>query len=96
MFAQMLAPPPATRPVLAALLAFAAGGLGPVAVAETAAGPIEEVVVTGSRLRQQAAFADDLVHGIDFDAARQGRTALGEVLARLPVAGAPLLIRTLK
>ena len=93
MFAPMFSLARATRPVLAALVAFAAGDLGRVAVAETAAGPIEEVVVTGSRLRQQAAFADDLVYGMDFDAARQGRTALGEVLARLPVAGASLSTR---
>ena len=57
------------------------------------AGAIEEVVVTGSRLRRAALAAEDLVFGLDVRAESFGRVALADVLARLPVAGGTISTR---
>ena len=75
----------------AALLLTAALGAAP-AAAQTAApaAAIEEVVVTGSRLRRAALNAEDLVLGFDVGREAHGRMALGDMLARMPMAGAAI------
>lgn len=61
---------------------------------EAALGDIEEVVVTGSRIRYDVSDAHQLAIGVDADSAeRTGLTALGDILARLPVSGAALNTR---
>lgn len=81
-----------TLPLAAAAFAFAPQQ----AQAEPAAAPngIEEVVVTGSRIRYDVADAHHLAIGVDADGAqRTGLTALGDILSRLPVSGAALNTR---
>ena len=64
------------------------------AQADAAAEDIEEVVVTGSRIRYDLAEARDLAVGVDSDSGlRAGLTALSDTLARLPVSGAALNTR---
>ena len=80
--------------VLVPLLGLCAGGWHePARGGEDDAGTIEEVVVIGSRLRRAALDAQDLAFAVDLADGRHGRTALGEVLARLPVSGSPLSTR---
>ena len=86
---------PGTANVLVVLLCLGLGGApeGHASEDEDGARDIEEVVVTGSRLRRTALDARDLVFGLDLADARHGRTALGEMLARLPASGSPLSTR---
>ena len=55
---------------------------------------LEEIVVTGSRIRRDALTARDWVLHVDGDDRdRSGLSALGDLLARLPVSGSPLSTR---
>ena len=55
---------------------------------------IEEVVVTGSRIRRDPLTARDSVLDLDMDdRTRSGLTSLGDLLARLPISGSPLSTR---
>ena len=55
---------------------------------------IEEVVVTGSRIRRDPLSARDLLLYVDEDDRRRsGLTSLGDLLSRLPVSGSPLSTR---
>ncbi|MDE0036189.1 MAG: TonB-dependent receptor plug domain-containing protein [Gammaproteobacteria bacterium] len=55
---------------------------------------IEEVVVTGSRIRRDPLTARDMLLDVDEDARqRSGLSSLGDLLARLPVSGSPLSTR---
>ena len=84
-------------PFAAAAAVLAAGAIAPLeARAQTDAGAddIEEIVVTGSRIRYDLAEARDLATGVDADAAlRTGLAALGDILSRLPASGAALNTR---
>ncbi len=80
--------------VAAGAAAFVFAPLEARAQTDAAAGDIEEVVVTGSRIRYDSAEARDLATGVGADDARRtGLTALGDILARLPVSGAALNTR---
>ena len=85
-----------TMPVaLATTIAAWAQG-GPVAAQPTAspAMPIEEIVVTGSRIRRDAADAHGLRLSLNAeDKNRSGLTSLGDILAHLPASGSPLNTR---
>ena len=69
----------------------------PVAAAESERGAdtrIEEVVVTGSRIRRDPLSARDLLLHVDeADRRRSGLSSLGDLLARLPVSGSALSTR---
>ena len=55
---------------------------------------VEEVVVTGSRIRRDPLTARDLLLYVDEDDRRRsGLSSLGDLLARLPVSGSPLSTR---
>ena len=55
---------------------------------------VEEVVVTGSRIRRDPLTARDSVLDLDMDdRTRSGLTSLGDLLARLPISGSPLSTR---
>ena len=70
--------------------AWAAAEDAPRAVAS---GVIEEIVVTGSRIRRDALEAEDLILGLDAASGRVARKSLGDMLAALPVSGSPLSTR---
>lgn len=56
--------------------------------------PIEEIVVTGSRIRRDPLTARDWVLHVDEDDRnRSGLSSLGDLLARQPVSGSPLSTR---
>ncbi|MYJ75408.1 MAG: TonB-dependent receptor [Gammaproteobacteria bacterium] len=56
--------------------------------------PIEEVVVTGSRIRRDPLTVRDSVLSLDEeDKSRSGLSSIGDLLARLPVSGSPLSTR---
>ena len=81
------------RPILTILALLASVS----AYAETAAvtdepAIVEEVVVTGSRIRRSALDARDLVLELN-RSEESGISSLGDLLARLPVSGAPLSTR---
>ena len=74
--------------------AFAGAPLEAPAEPATARSSIEEVVVTGSRIRYDVADYHHLTIGVDADSGRRtGLTALADILARLPVSGAALNTR---
>ena len=84
--------------MLVAALALAATLISNPATAETGsdgAHPLlEEIVVTGSRIRRNALTARDWVLHVDGDDRdRSGLSSLGDLLARLPVSGSPLSTR---
>ncbi|MYE83787.1 MAG: TonB-dependent receptor plug domain-containing protein, partial [Gammaproteobacteria bacterium] len=55
---------------------------------------LEEIIVTGSRIRRDALTARDWVLHVDGDDRdRSGLSSLGDLLARLPVSGSPLSTR---
>ena len=56
-------------------------------------GVVEEIVVTGSRIRRDVLEAEDLILGLDAESGRVGRKSLGDMLATLPVSGSPLSTR---
>ena len=58
-----------------------------------AAEQIEEIVVTGSRIRRDALDARELVLGVDVASVDGGRKSLGDLLATLPASGSPLSTR---
>ena len=83
--------------LLAALAALAPGGVLwaeeiPWAE-ENAFGDVEEVVVTGSRIRRATRHAQEALLGVELGEARAGGVSLGDLLARLPASGSPLSTR---
>ena len=85
---------PFRQPILPLLLALAMGHSGQAAEPSAAdeLTDVEEVVVTGSRIRRDALDAGDLVLDLNRDD-EGGVSSVGDMLARLPVSGAPLSTR---
>lgn len=90
------------RAVMVALAAFVAlaataeleTDLGTSTFADVDATVIEEVLVTGSRIRRDTSTVrESVLHVLEADRTRTGLSSLGDVLARLPVSGSSLSTR---
>ena len=94
-FPQPLAGPRRTLTTVVLSLAIATSAQGGDASNAPTVMPIEdEIVVTGSRIRRDAAHAPGLQISLDAkDTERSGLTSLGDILARLPASGSPLNTR---
>jgi len=79
---------------LAAAAAEPETDLGTSTFADLDSTVIEEVVVTGSRIRRDTSTArESVLHVLKADRTRTGLTSLGDTLARLPVSGSSLSTR---